>query len=204
MNINEIKGLSLDKILTDLKLEKAQLEEAVEPHTIDFHKSFLQFDDIQYSYEIDLSLYKKLCGALVEVFSHYKDVLGDDIYYVLNKRTNNESVVDLAGTQCVIVKQWKSDNGSIRIHAYHLMSDSFRGFVFETGGQWLIGLRYNKKSWEYYASRQRCSEIALFPYFADLFATGEIKETKASIKLAEIFDKSFPDWYPLVKCTNLG
>lgn len=199
MKRDDLKGLLLGKIVTDLKLEKAQLEEADEPHDINIASDSLTFDNILYPYEIELSLYRKLCGALVEVYAHYKDVVGDDVYYLLNQRTHNDTSIDLLGTQCIIVKKWQGSNGNLQVAAYQLMSDAFRGFVFETGGQSIVGIRYNKRSWEYYASRQRCNDLALYPYFADLFSTGQVEQVKHTEKLIAILDKSLPDWYPLVK-----
>lgn len=204
MKRNDLKGLILGKILTDLKLERAQLEEAEEPHDIQLHDEYLKFDGIEHPYEVDLPFYRRLCIALVDVYPHYKDILGDDVYYNLNRRTHNDTTIDVVGTQCVIVKRWSSKNGSIQVVGYQLMSDTFRGFVFETGGQWIVAIRFNKRSWEYYASRQRSTEIALFPYFADLFITGEVVPVKSEEKLLEILDKCLPDWYPLVKSGSLG
>lgn len=204
MNKQDLRGMVLNKILMDLKLGRAQLEEVEEPHTLRLHPEYLTFDGIDYPFLVDLSFYKLLTGLLVDIYPHYKDVLGDDIYYNLNRRTHNDTVVDVLGTLCVVVKRWEAKNGNIYVSAYQLMADTFRGFIFETGGQWIAAIRYNKKSWEYYASRQRSVEMALFPYFADLLATGQVEPRKPEEKLSEILDKCLPDWYPLLKCPNLG
>lgn len=199
----ELKGLILDKILTDLKLERAQIEKANEPHIIKINGVSVKIDGERYEYEIELPFYQKLCEILVDSCSHYKDILGDDVYYQLNKRTHNDTVVGIIGTHCVIVKKWLAQNGNIRIFGYQLMSDVFRGFIFSTGGQWLAALRFNKKSWEYFASRQRTVDLALFPYFYDLFASGKIEQSTEKENLTEILDKCLPDWHPLLRCTNL-
>jgi len=204
MDKQQLKGMLLNKILMDLKLGRAQLEEAEEPHTLQLHNEYLKFDGIDYPYIVDLPFYKMLTGLLIDVYPHYKDVMGDDIYYNLNRRTHNDAVVDVLGTLCVVVKRWEAKNGNICISSCQLMADTFRGFVFETGGQWIGAIRFNKKSWEYYASRQRSVDIGLFPYFADLLATGKVEPRKPDESLSQILDKCLPDWYPLIKCANLG
>lgn len=204
MNHKKLKGLILGKMLVDFKLERSQFLEGQKHHEINILEDSFVFDGEEFFYEIDLPIYKKISYLMIDIHPYYKDILGDDIYFSLNKRVNHDTVVDVIGTQCVIIKKWESKNGNLMVTSYQLMSDSFRGFILETGGQWVIAIRFNKRSWEYYASRQRSTELALFPYLADIFFSGEIVSMKNEEKLSRILDKSLPDWYPLLKELHVG
>lgn len=204
MYYQQLNKLILGKLLADLKLGRACLEESECPREIKIHNDYLELDNKIYDYEIDLRFYQKVSELLIEVCPHYSDVVGDLVYNSLNQRTNNENAVDTVCTHAVIVREWVSNNGSLVITGYQLMSDKFKGMIFETGGQWLAALRFQKHSWDYFASRLHTSDIALFPYFCDLFSSGDVQPTNLSKKLLEILDKCLPDWYPLLRCTNLG
>ena len=204
MKLEQLEGLLLRKIVDDLNLSRAQLEESEAPQLIQVCNGFLEIDSETYSYEIELPFYKILCSMLIRVCPHYVDVLGDFLYHALNKRTHSSTAVDQVHTHSAIIREWHSINGSLKIEAMQVMSDTFKACIFETGGEWLIALRFKRRSWEYFASRLHTSEIALFPYICDLFTGGKIEEVEPSIKLIKTFDKCLPDWHPLLRCTSLG
>jgi hypothetical protein len=198
MNYKDVEILILGKILSDLKLNHSRLEEGEKRHQIRILEECLIVNGERLNYEIELSIYRQICGLLIESYPHYTDVIGDVVHNTLNQRITNETAVDTVGTHCAIVKQWISQNGRIVIRGYQIMSDNFRGSIFSTGGQWLVAIRFNKKPWEYFASRLHTGEIGLFPYFCDLFLKGKIEQEKPQENVQSVLEKALPDWHPLL------
>lgn len=204
MRLKQIEGLLLKKIIDDLNLSRAQLEESEDGQLIQIYENVLEINDNSYSYEIEFPFYATLCSMLIRACPHYGDVLGDLVYNALNQRTHNKTAVDQVCTHCTIVRQWSSLNGSLSLKAIQVIADVFKACIFETGGEWLVALRFKRRSWEYFASRIHTSEIAKFPYICDLFTGGKVEESQPLIKLTEILDKCLPDWHPLLRCSSLG